>query len=327
MPILLADRAVTASPLPLIRSEEARMLGIRLPRSAHRVRAGVYADRAAYEALKPWERYAVRVHAFVLQHPNAVLALESAALIHGLPTFGEARDVHVYDPERSASRRFGDVAVHTSADPRDVTVVDGIPVTGLIDTVVDLVRVLPPAQGLAVADAAISPAQGGEVALPDLSARSASQRSSRGRARVRWVWGFADGAAESPSESVSRAVIEWAGFPRPVLQQQFFYDGHRDRVDFHFPGSDAIGEADGWGKYTLDDPTAAQRRLIDEKRREDRLRRQGHPFARWDLSDAWRVDPLVRALRAAGVRSAHPQHPAFLATLARRPRALTAPRR
>lgn len=317
MPFQLVDRAVTVSPLPLLLIEEARMLGQSVSRATHRrIRKGVYVDGAAYDALKPWERYAVRVLAFARRHPSAVLCLESAAVVLGLPTFGEARDIHVYDPDRAASRRFGDVAVHTSDDPRAVTSVDGILVTTLIDTVVDLARVLPPAQALAVVDASISSVQGGSQALPELSARAASQRARRGRVHLRWLWEFADGAAESPAESVSRAVIEWAGFPRPVLQRTFRYEGHRDRVDFHFPESDAIGEVDGWEKYALADPAAAAQRLADEKRREDRLRRYGHPFARWDLAEAWRVDPLVRALRAAGIRRPYAPHFTFLATLA-----------
>ncbi|UJP09337.1 hypothetical protein L2X99_12960 [Microbacterium sp. KUDC0406] len=321
MSLLLSARAVTASPLPLIQAAEARRLGIRLDPSTHaRLRKGIYVDRAAYLALKPWERYAVRVHAFVLRHPSAVLCLESAAVVHGLPLFGAPRDIHVYDPGRTASRRFGDVAVHTWDDPRDVDEVDGILVTALVDTVVDLGRVLQPAPALAVADSAVSPAQGGTASLADLRDRSSGQSTKRGRARLRWLWDHVDGAAESPGESVSRAVIEGAGFPQPELQREFRYEDCLDRVDFHFAQTRAIGESDGWQKYALDDPDAAVRRLADEKRREDRLRRNGHPFARWDLSDAWRVDPLARALRAAGIRSVRPRDVAFLATLTRRTR-------
>ncbi len=323
MPLLLADRAATRAPLPLITSAEARAL--RLPVSGAactRVRRGVYADAAAAARLTPWARYALRVHAFAVTHPGTMLCLESAAVLHGLPLFGEARDIHVFDAERTSSRRFGDVCVHTSSDPRESVERAGIPVTSLLDTVVDLCRVLPPAQALTVADAAISPAQGGTLDLDRLRERSADQVSRRGVARLAWTWARADGLAESPGESVSRAVIRWCGFEDPVLQPVFGYEGVDDRVDFLFPSARALGESDGWGKYDLHDAARAEQHLRNEKRREDRLRRAGHPFARWDLADAVRVDPLATALQRADVPLVRTRDRGGLATLGRSPRTL-----
>ena len=321
MPLLLSDRADHVSPLPLVTTAEGRMLGIAFtPDRWVRVRRGVYVERLSFEALPPWRRYAVRVHAFTKKHPDAVLCLESAAVLHGLPLFGEPRDVHVYDESRSSSWRHSDVCVHTSEDDRAIQAVGGIRVTAFGDTVIDLARVLPPAQGLALADAAASAAQGGMVSIGELHARSAEQRNTRGRARLRWVWEHADARAESPAESVSRAVILWSGFEVSELQREFRYEGERDRTDFHFPSCGAIGESDGWQKYGLGDADAAARLLAEEKRREDRLRRNGHPFARWDLRDALQVVPLSRALMAAGVPRLRAAQPAMLATLRRRPR-------
>lgn len=317
----LEDRALRSSPVPLVTAAEARMLRLPVGTNAYiRVRPGVYADRKAHAALRPWQRYAVRVHALLLTHPDAILCLESAAVVLGLPMFGEPRDLHIYDPDRSASWRFGDVAVHTSADRRTIEVISGIRTTSLLDTVADLGRVLPPAQALAVVDSSISPVQGGTLHIPLLRELTREQKNRRGRVNLRWLWPAADMRSESPAESVSRAVMEWCGFERPVLQQEFGYEGHTDRTDFFFESCRAVGEADGWGKYTLDAPDAAASKLKDEKRREDRLRRHGHPFARWDLSEAWQVDPLAKALRAAKVPQRHAAHPAFLATLRRRPR-------
>ncbi|KDA07084.1 hypothetical protein DC31_01250 [Microbacterium sp. CH12i] len=328
MPLLLTDRATAVSPLPLITTSEARMLGVPLSGSRWlRVRSGTYVDRKAYSALPPWQKYAVRVHAFTRRHPNAVLCLESAAVVHGLPRFGETRAIHVFDPDRPRSRTFGDVVVHTSQDPREVVRVNGVLTTGILDTVGDLSRLLPLAQALSVTDSAISPVQGGSLALDELRAHSERQRNRRGRARFRWVWDHADGLAESPAESISRAVIEWSGFECPELQREFRYGGVLDRTDFYFPTNGAIGETDGWQKYQLEDPAEAARLLTDEKRREDRLRRQGHPFARWDLTGAWKVNPLVEALTAANVARIAPPNEHLLATLRSNPRAKTAQRK
>ncbi len=320
MPLLLSDRAVTSSPLPIVTAADARSLSIRLSASTwRRIRVGMYVDRESYLRLPPWQRYAVRVHAFARAHPDAVLCLESAAVVHGFPLFGEPRDIHVFDPDRRRSRRFGDVVVHTSILPRSSERVRGVLVTRRLETVSDLARTLPPVQALAAVDSAISPAQGGDLRVGDLRAFAESVPDRRGRARARWVWERADGRSESPAESVSRAVIEWSGFEVPELQREFRYEGALDRVDFHFPRSGAIGECDGWQKYQLEDAPTAARRLADEKRREDRLRRNGHALARWDLTDAWRVAPLVHALSSAGVRQVAPAQAAMLASIARRP--------
>ncbi|MGF6822486.1 hypothetical protein M2317_001390 [Microbacterium sp. ZKA21] len=298
-------------------ASEARMLGhdVSSPRW-QRVRHGIYVDRVAFEELPPWRKYAVRVHAFARMHPDAVLCLESAAVVLGLPLFDEARDIHVYDPDRGSSRRFGDVCVHTSADPRQVVQVDGVFVTGLLDTTIDLARVLPPAFSLAVVDAAIAPAQGGTLTAATLQEHASAQQNQRGAVQLRWLWAHADPRSESSGESLSRAVIAWCGFPAPVPQATFHYDGCTDRVDFLFEDTKTIGESDGWGKYKMEqDPTRAAELLKDEKRREDRLRRRGHPFARWELKDVFRVTPLGDALHAASVQRVRPSEPGMLATL------------
>jgi hypothetical protein len=316
MPVLLLDRAVRTSPLPLITTAEARSLGIPVHSKAyHRVRTGIYVEAKRWRDLPAWQKYQVRVHALLRKSPDAILCLESAAVIHGLPFFGEPRDIHVYDPDRRSSRRFGDVCVHTSADPRDIETIDGISVTSLVDTAADLARVLSPAHALAVVDSAISTAQGGTLELDRLRELAASRSSSRARAQLEWLWQHADGRAESPGESISRAVIAWSGFERPDLQREFRYEGFIDRCDFSFPSVDGIGESDGWGKYDLSNPDAAARHLKNEKKREDRLRRHGHAFARWDYADAHRVAPLCLALKAAGIPIRYPAQPAKLATL------------
>ncbi|MGL3151811.1 hypothetical protein ACSS7Z_15795 [Microbacterium sp. A82] len=321
MPLTLLDRACAVSPLPLCTTEDARRLGIRLNSAWLRVRKGIYVDRAAYEKLPARKRYAVRVYAFLRKNPDAVLCLESSAVIWGLPQFNEPKDIHVFDPDRTASWRYGDVCVHTSRDPRAIEQVNGVSVTSLLDTVCDLVRVVSPAQALAITDASISPVQGGLLSLSELRERASGQQNQRGRARMQAAWELADPLAESPAESLSRAVILWSGFEVPVLQREFFYEGELDRVDFFFKSVRGIGESDGWGKYNLEDAAEAANKLKDEKRREDRLRRHQHPFARWEMRDIWKVNPLCQALASIGVPIVRPRQDAMLVTLKHNPRA------
>ena len=113
-----------------------------------------------------------------------------------MPPLRGDRDIHVHDPNRTRSRRSGDVYVHTSSAPRELIRIGELLVTSMLDTVVDLVRVLTPAQALAVIDAALSPAQGGELTLERIRRRAAGRPSSRGAARERWVWEGADPRAD-----------------------------------------------------------------------------------------------------------------------------------
>ena len=328
MPLTLSDRAVHVSPLPLFTIEEASAYGINLSSEGWlRLRKGVYVNAEQYAALSPWDRYAVRVHAYIRRHPDGILCLESAAVVHGLPSFGETEYIHVYDPDAPRSQSISDVRVHTSAMLREVELVGGILVTSLLDTVVDLARVMQPADALAVVDAAISAVQGGTLLLDDLIARGKEGPGSRGRLRMKRAFEDANALSESPGESISRAVIVWSGYEPPVLQAEFRYEGHIDRCDFLFEACNGLGESDGWSKYELEDAAKAARHLADEKRREDRLRRHRHPFARWETADAWAAKPLCAALDGAGIPRLWPSNPTMIATLYRRPRAIRAVRR
>src|SRR3546814_14172198 len=123
--LLLPGHTLAPSPAPLMRSRDAEEAGLRLREDDRRVRVrpGVYALRDRWETLTPWERYVARVHAFALVSPGAVFCLESAAALLGLPLFGEPRDIQVFAAARARSHRFGDVAVHTSVDTQNTSVV------------------------------------------------------------------------------------------------------------------------------------------------------------------------------------------------------------
>lgn len=311
------------SPIRLLRSADAQDAGIRPSSHAAlaRVRSGVYAPRDEWLALPPWDRYLARVHAYALVAPDAIFALESAAALHGLPVFGEPRFIHVFDPERSHSVRYGDVAVHTSADEREV-VGERALMTSIAHTTVDLARLLPRAQALAVIDAALSVRAPKIDGLASLIQIAEEQVARRGRLQLRWLFARADGRAESVGESVSRAVIEWCGFERPDLQCEIHFEGVTDRVDFFWRDRGIVGESDGYGKYDGDDVDAVKAHFLNEKKREDRLRRHVDGFTRWDLADARRVVPLREKLALAGVPLVRPPQPAMLATLRRNPRSI-----
>ena len=287
-----------------------------------RIRSGTYAPASEWAALRPWERYAIRVRGYAEQHPDAVFVLESAAVLHGLPVFGEPRFIHVLALSGVRSHRYGDVVIHSCSDTRRVVQVDGALATSPDETAVDLMRVLPPAFAIAVGDAVISPRQRGRSSIAELRELAAEHKNRRGRARLAEMWDQLDPRSESTGESVSRAIIGWLGFARPECQVEFRSEGRTDRADFVWPDVRVIGESDGYGKYVAETPQETASRMIDEKSREDRLRRQSDAFVRWDWGVAMAHEPLRQRLLAAGVPLVFPRRAALLQTLASNPRSL-----
>ncbi|AZC14296.1 hypothetical protein [Microbacterium sp. ABRD28] len=308
------------SPLTLLTSRESEAMGRRPSSdpSLIRVRHGIYAERSEWRALPPWHRYLARVHAAAVKLGGVVFSHESAAALLGLPVFGEPQFIHLLDPVGHA-RRFGDVIVHAGCGHRGITASAGVAATSLADTAVDLARTLPPAYGLAVADAALRRLES-EGRAVDFDAVADRQHTTRGKRRLAWVAENATPVAESPGESVSRAVIGWLGYEPPELQVTFAFEGSVDRCDFFWRRWNVAGESDGYGKYPTD-PALARAALLREKKREERLRRSLSDMARWDWDDAHLVEPLDQKLHAAGLRPVTRRNEAALATMwALRPR-------
>jgi hypothetical protein len=315
--------AFVPSPI-VLRSVRSDSFGKPLNRvgSLTRIHPGVYAPKARWAALRPWDRYLARVHATRLTRPDAVFCFESAAVLHGLPIFGEPRHVHILSEwSESHSTRSGDVVFHKFHDQREHAISAAGVAVGIADTVLDLGRILPPAFALAVADAALRRADD-SVTASALLERARSQRWRRGIRQLEWVLENTDPLAESAAESVGRATIGWLGYAQPELQVEFSYEGAHDRVDFYWRRQRVIGESDGYGKYRTGDIATSEARLVSEKLREDRLRRHEQGFVRWDFADALRPERLDGKLRAGGLQPVRPQDARMLATLRSNPRSL-----
>lgn len=319
----MAHPPLRETPIPLFGTAHERDADrLRDDRRLTRIRPRVYADSAAWQELAPWDRYLARVHATALALPGSVFSHESAAALLGLPVFGEPRDIHVFDPTRRQAKRYGDVLVHATESERTIVEDGPLAMLSVAETTLDLARVLPPAFALAVMDAATSDGGGFRIARRDLEALARSQEDRRGSARVDWALQRCDPRAESVAESVSRAVIAWCGFEIPELQWRFSAEGAVDRTDFFWRQRRIVGESDGYGKYSAFTAGEAVRRIIEEKTREDRLRRQVLGFVRWTWRDCIRWHPLRDRLIAAGVPRVGPQQTQMLMTLARNPRSL-----
>lgn len=292
---------IVPSPLPLILARDEGVSHTeRGWRSGalKRLARGVYVETARWDALPPWEKQLVRVHAALATDPRRVICGESAATALGVLIAYPDRPVHLLVNE-GTSREYRGIRTHVSVDPREIIMIDGIRLTSSVTTVVDLARSRPPAEALAYADALLR--IDAAVRPASLLALNESLRSGRGRRQARWALERATGTPESVLESASLAVIEWLGYEAPILQQEFFFEGHLDRADFYWPNANIIGEADGDVKYSSDlgDPARA---IVDEKRRENRLRRNTDGLARWGWTELYEIEPVDAALRAAGLR-------------------------
>ncbi|GGF24163.1 hypothetical protein GCM10007298_20110 [Williamsia phyllosphaerae] len=121
----------------------------------------------------------------------------------------------------------------------------------------------------------------------------------RGVGQARRALHHADGNAENPGESWSRAQMIDAGLPPARLQHEFHSATGElvARTDFDWAGL-LVGEFDGMVRYQKhlrpgETPFDAMRR---EKEREDALRRAGIMVIRWTWNDLerGRVVPLIR---------------------------------
>lgn len=272
-------------------------------RKAVRVRRGVYAETKWWNALRPYERYDFRVRAAAVALDDPIFAAESAALIHGLPVFGEP-DIHLFSLTSLRGYRRNGVSVHWSEDERTIERIDGIRVTSLLDTTLDLVRVLPLALGVAVIDAALSKG----LDLTALRIALATQANARGCRMAREAIDRASAASESVLESLSRVVIELLGYPSPELQVEFLLPGGTARTDFFWRDAGVVGEADGNGKY-FRSARSTDEVIRAERRREVALRRTVRQVARWEWADVTSPARLDAIRAAAGVTHLRPADP------------------
>jgi hypothetical protein len=280
-----------------------------------RVVSGVFVRGDAWRALKPIERHRLKVVECIRRmRAPAIACHAAAAALHGIDMLGAwpARVDVITVPARGG-RSTGSIRRHPR-DPSsiDVCEIDGIAVTSAAQTALDLARVLPFAHGVAVVDQAIGD-RGSAGALTDretiLSLMPLSPH--RGDARAGRAISFSDPGAANVRESQSRVVIAQLGFPRPRLQERrVLRSGRLVFGDFFWPEHDHWGELDGHGKY-LSPEFGAERDprkiVIDEKNRENEIRREVRGFSRWEPSDLEDPRRLFDILTADGLPSALPR--------------------
>lgn len=262
------------------------------------VRPGVFAPTAEWEAMQVEDRHRVRIRETVTALSGAVVSHESAALLHGIPLLGQIGDlVHVLRPRSTGFTRSAQVVYHTAASRPTVVRVDGVAVTSVARTVVDLARTGGFARGLVAADYVLAK---GLATREELWAEVHAAARHSGVGVARRVVERADALSESVGESLTRARLYLLHAPIPELQVSVTVSGQFYRLDFLWRDLGIVGEFDGAIKYgvTAAEAASAVRR---EKLREDELRRVFRTVIRFTWDDVLRIDPFEAELRRVGI--------------------------
>lgn len=308
----------------LLAADYRRAFGsdLRLRRGAERgqlqrIGWGQYAPAAVWAGLDRDERYALRVRAAALVRGGTLpLSHQSAAVLWRLPLLVPwPAEVH-FLTERSAGGR-SDPGIRKHAvgfDARDVEVHDGVLVTSVARTVIELATTVDLRSAVAAADRALAVDRSGRTApLTDRATLFETWERMlpfRGSVRARTVLDFATPLSGSPDESGSRVTMALAGLPEPVLQYPFVLEDRMVFTDFFWLHRRGVGESDGRVKY-LDPVMLAGRTpaevVYDEKLREDGIRRQVNGFVRWDHAIGMSVPRLTARLAHLGLTPGRPR--------------------
>ncbi len=203
----------------------------------------------------------------------------------------------------SRTRRNGIGLRIAQMPPPHVSVKNGIPVTSVARTVIDLARVLPFTSGVVVADSALYSEQ---TSMAELGGVLWDCARWPGIGKARRVVGFSDPRAESPFESIARVAFRDGGLPVPLLQVWISGNGHTiGRVDFLWDAQRTIAEADGAFKY--EDPDRARKQL----RRDAELRAAGFEVVHFSWRELTSAPAeVIESIRSAFGRSARLRDPA-----------------
>ncbi|POH68808.1 hypothetical protein C3B61_02545 [Cryobacterium zongtaii] len=311
-------------PEVLLAADYRRALGadLRLRRGAergylHRIGWGQYCPAGVWAGLDRDQRYALRVRAAALARRGALpLSHQSAAVLWQLPLQAPWPDeVHFLGPRAAGGRSDPGIRKHTVGfDARDVELKDGVLVTSVARTVIELATIVDLRSAVAAADRALAVDRTGRI--PPLTNRATLLETwhrmlpFRGSVRARTVIDFATPLSGSPDESGSRVTIALAGLPEPELQHPFVIEDRTVFSDFFWRGVRGVGESDGRVKYF--DPVLLAGRtpaevVYEEKLREDAIRLQVLGFVRWDHATGMSVPRLSARLARLGLTPGRPR--------------------
>lgn len=218
---------------------------------------------------------AVRDRAAALSQPGSVLAAASAARTWRVD-LGDDR-TYLYIGPHGRCRLSGVVAIHSSPDPDDVSLFDGIPTTGLACAVVETLRMLPERAAVELLDRSL---QRGWLTTTELARRVKTRLGGRGNRRLLALLRFVSGGERSAPERLltrSMRVARIGGWRTNV--EIYDADGTIGIGDVVFDRVKLVLEVDGWAYHTT--PERFQR----DRQRQNRLMADGWTVLRFTWRD------------------------------------------
>jgi hypothetical protein len=273
-----------------------------------RLRRGSYVDSAGWAGLRRDEGGRLVIREVASRRPSELLVSHtSAAVLWGLPLVG--RRIDRVDSLRftvNGGRSEATIRAHRSGIPCTPEQLDGIWVTPVLRTLIDVALTEPLVTSVAAIDAAVSR---GLVDPEALEAELAHHGRARGLVLARSALVVASPGSRSPLESLSAVRMFEGHLVRPEQQVPFPSTwGSGYEVDFRWRlrALRLLGEADGDEKYALHGTGSTWEAVRAEKEREDDLRAQGNDVVRWRWDEAWGPGALCRKLEARGVPLGRP---------------------
>lgn len=279
-----------------------------------RLRVGVFCTATSWTAADRRERHVMQAMAAVLSRGQAgVVSHLSAAALYGWPLPLDDEDLaRVSLTARSteeATRLLGGLTVQVATLlPDEVRQRRGVDVTAPARTVSDCLRHLPAPDAVAIADRALASGDVDPAVLLDVVRRQEAWPYAAAAARA---LPLIDSRRESWLESWSFVRLWEAGVPLPEPQVEVLDENGQlvARVDGVWRRYGTVCEADGRTKYFDEDDVdldaaerrrRAERRVVEEKVRQDLVRDTGLEFVRWGTRDVARNrSVVVRRIHAA----------------------------
>ena len=255
-----------------------------------RIRHGVYADTQALAAADHAGRHLAHLRAALIATTEPALATgPSAALLHGMPISSRSLDdlhiLRISDQDPRSLRRPSQhrlelpstiITTHRNAQLDSVTI-RGMPVVSRSVAAITSAHLASFSRRVALFDSVLwSPS----VSAADLAELARAWKHLGGLDDILNALEHARRGAQSYLETLSRLALLREGLPEPQLQVPF-HDRHGliGIADMYWPYLNVVGEADGAIKYINQDA------IVNEKRRENRLRAAGLGVVRWMMSD------------------------------------------
>jgi len=281
-----------------------------------RITSGSYVVTADWRRLRPIQRHRILVDEVALRlEPGAVVSHFAAAAQHGIDILGAwPRRVDVTIERATGGRSGGAVrrrAIGLEGVERAPFGVHEL--TTPAQTALDIARSAPFLVAASAVDQAIwADRDGGPLTtIEKLTSLLDAEPRRRGDVRARRILDVADAGAANPRETKAAHVLRSLGFPQSRSQERrILRSGRLAFGDRYFPEHDHWLEIDGRGKYLSPDfggDRDPAEIVIDEKNRENEIRREVRGFSRLEATDFDNPRLVYDVLTADGLPSTKPR--------------------